>query len=630
MSGYVKDALFVYADDQPSLIQKVEGNPCGCLITSCSLQDALSTPGAHFQDVGHVVVAGSLADIKAVMSLVSEFGFSLGLIPSRSAAALTSCYGLPGDLDSLIDLSLRDDPETMDVIRCNGHIMLLYAAVGRLPLLDARGYKVRLTLALKAAFELVGMRLQAMTFKTAGGRTVETAASGCMLVQRHGQSLASRLIARNGSFKAGKISIVVAAPMSVADYVTFLAQFLRDRFKGTKMPSTLGYIKSARIELKTESPFNVMVDGKNVSKTPLVAEVSPGAVRVNIGASLKEGPPAAEALMDRCEVKNLPRGRELSKARNRRIPLFSYASEERFRDLFIALRDDAKTSPTYLVLMVLSTLLATIGLYLNSASVIIGAMLLAPLMAPIVSLAMGLVRSDERLSLASVKKTAIGIAIALSAAGLCSLIIPNMMVTPEMQARLNPSLLDLGVAILAGIAGAYTKSYKEILQSLAGVAIAVALVPPLAVAGIGLGRADFPFFLQAFLLFSTNLVGIILAAALTFRLLGYSPAVRNKRGLAIVAVLLVLISIPLYLSFTKIINTQALEQAWRQERFLVGGQYLIVEKAELREQRGRNVLYVDLLVRQPLVPGDLAAFKQKLQMHFSQDLIIRVRVTYIL
>ena len=63
-----------------------------------------------------------------------------------------------------------------------------------------------------------------------------------------------------------------------------------------------------------------------------------------------------------------------------------------------------------------------------------------------------------------------------------------------MQGRLNPTVLDLLVAIAAGVAGAYTKSFKEILQSLAGVAIAVALVPPLAVAGIGLGRLDPSFF----------------------------------------------------------------------------------------------------------------------------------------
>ena len=66
---------------------------------------------------------------------------------------------------------------------------------------------------------------------------------------------------------------------------------------------------------------------------------------------------------------------------------------------------------------------------------------------------------------------------------------------------------------------------RQILQSLAGVAIAVALVPPLAVAGIGLGRGDPYFFGQAFLLFSTNLVGIIVFAALTYRVLGYSAAI---------------------------------------------------------------------------------------------------------
>ena len=80
--------------------------------------------------------------------------------------------------------------------------------------------------------------------------------------------------------------------------------------------------------------------------------------------------------------------------------------------------------------------------------------------------------------------------LALGAAAMTAFICPYDPITPEMQARLNPSLLDLAVAIIAGIAGAYTKSFKEILQSLAGVAIAVALVPPLAVAGIGLGRMD--------------------------------------------------------------------------------------------------------------------------------------------
>ncbi len=279
--------------------------------------------------------------------------------------------------------------------------------------------------------------------------------------------------------------------------------------------------------------------------------------------------------------------------------------------------------------MLLSTLLATIGLYLNSASVIIGAMLLAPLMAPIVSLAMGLLRRDEWLSLESMKKAVVGVIIALMAASLISLLFPHKPVTSEMEARLNPTLLDLGVAIVAGIAGAYTKSFKEILQSLAGVAIAVALVPPLAVAGIGLGRLDFYFFAEAFLLFSTNFIGITLAAALTFRALGYSAAVKNMRGMVLIMVMLVLISFPLFFSYKSIVEKVVFEKAWQQERFLVNDKYLIIKKAKLAHRRDREVIYVDILARDQLTRNDLAEFKRKIQRNFSNKLIVRANITYI-
>ncbi|ORU94895.1 MAG: hypothetical protein A6F70_10200 [Cycloclasticus sp. symbiont of Bathymodiolus heckerae] len=119
--------------------------------------------------------------------------------------------------------------------------------------------------------------------------------------------------------------------------------------------------------------------------------------------------------------------------------------------------------------------------------------------------------------------------LALLASALITQLFPYKMMTDEMSARLSPSLLDLAVAIVSGVAGAYSKSYREIIQSLAGVAIAVALVPPLAVAGIGIGRLDMTFFLQAFLLFSTNLIGITLAATFTFRLLVQRPVSSYKK-----------------------------------------------------------------------------------------------------
>ena len=283
-----------------------------------------------------------------------------------------------------------------------------------------------------------------------------------------------------------------------------------------------------------------------------------------------------------------------------------------------------------MILMLLSTMLAVVGMYLNSSSVVIGAMLLAPLMSPIVSLSMGLLRQDKKMLGKSVKKITIGIGLALFSAALMALLFPHKPVTNEMLARLSPSLLDLAVAIFAGIAGAYTKSYKEILQSLAGVAIAVALVPPLAVAGTGLGRMDVHFFSQAFLLFSTNLVGIVVAATLTFRVLGYSAVVRDKRNVSFVVLILTLISIPLYFSYDDIVQKLVIEKSWKKERYLVNGKYLIVKQAESRHQSEKLVITMDILARERLTRADMDLFQKKIQENYPRKVVIRANIIYIL
>ncbi len=194
---------------------------------------------------------------------------------------------------------------------------------------------------------------------------------------------------------------------------------------------------------------------------------------------------------------------------------------------------------------------------------------------------------------------------------------------------MNPTLLDLGVAIISGIAAAYSKSFKEIIQSLAGVAIAVALVPPLTVAGIGIGRWDFYIFYQAFLLFSTNLVGIIIAATYTFRILGYSAAVRSRGSIGVVFIFLVLISIPLYLSYFRIVEDRVFEQSWQKERFLVNEKYLIIRKASIFWRGDKRIILMEILAREPLTREDLTAFKKKIQANFNKKLIIRIKTFYI-
>jgi uncharacterized membrane protein len=128
---------------------------------------------------------------------------------------------------------------------------------------------------------------------------------------------------------------------------------------------------------------------------------------------------------------------------------------------------------------------------------------------------------------------------------------PIEKLTTEMAGRLSPTILDLFVAIASGAAAAYAKSNEKIIGSLAGVAIAVALVPPLAVAGIGLGWEDWHMFMMAFLLFITNLVGIVLSAAFTFVILGFSPLKIAKKGIIIWMAIAALVAVPLYSSFVK-------------------------------------------------------------------------------
>jgi uncharacterized hydrophobic protein (TIGR00271 family) len=280
--------------------------------------------------------------------------------------------------------------------------------------------------------------------------------------------------------------------------------------------------------------------------------------------------------------------------------------------------------------MVLSTLLASIGLFANSAAVIIGAMLLAPLMTPIVSFAMGLLRAERDMIEHSFLKILIGVVLALLASSLLGYFSPYAEVTQEMRSRINPTLLDLGVAIVSGIAAAYSKSFKEIAQNLAGVAIAVALVPPLATAGIGLGHGDIAMFSGAFLLFFTNLIGITLAAVITFLMLGFSNVLKSKKSIAFIAALLVMISFPLYSAYDNMIQKYEISEMLHQRHFLVNGKNIIINSADVELFESRQELQLELLVTESLDRNDFERLQEEIEKFFDTEVVIKARVKYIL
>ena len=177
----------------------------------------------------------------------------------------------------------------------------------------------------------------------------------------------------------------------------------------------------------------------------------------------------------------------------------------------------------YFYLIGLSTLMATFGLLLDSSSIVIGSMLIAPLMYPILGMAMGLVMMGEKISVLQratrtlTKSLLGGVFLAAGAAWLFGE--SGMYETAEVMARTEPSILHFFVAIVAGAAVAYMLARPEWSETLPGVAIAVALIPPLATIGIGIAALDGFIIKGAVLILLMNLLGIIGAATCLFLLM---------------------------------------------------------------------------------------------------------------
>jgi uncharacterized hydrophobic protein (TIGR00271 family) len=232
--------------------------------------------------------------------------------------------------------------------------------------------------------------------------------------------------------------------------------------------------------------------------------------------------------------------------------------------IYTRIRRGARPETSFFVLIGLSAMIASLGLIVNSPAVVIGAMLVAPLMSPIIGTGLALVLGDTRflrLALGAVNR---GLLLAIAIGMLAGLTTLGRPFSNEILARTQPNLYDLGIALFSGLAAAYALSFSSAAGALPGVAIAAALVPPLATVGItfsaGLvalltGRmGDAGEFmtdsLGALLLFTTNFIAISTAAAFVFFILGFRPTPSQKarievqrRSARIALGLLVLVSV---------------------------------------------------------------------------------------
>lgn len=217
----------------------------------------------------------------------------------------------------------------------------------------------------------------------------------------------------------------------------------------------------------------------------------------------------------------------------------------------------------YLVLVLGSCIIATLGLLSNSAAVIIGAMLIAPLMLPIRGIAFGILEADRELIRASTVAILMGTAVAIAISAILGATTGIAQYGSEVYGRSQPTLLDLGIAVTAGALAGFAKVEPKLSSTIAGTAIAVALMPPVCVVGLWLAKLDFTHSLGAILLYTTNLFGITLACMVAFMLAGYSPFNRAKRPIGITMAFTGLLVFPLGFSTLQLLQQNQLESSVR-------------------------------------------------------------------
>ena len=257
--------------------------------------------------------------------------------------------------------------------------------------------------------------------------------------------------------------------------------------------------------------------------------------------------------------------------------------------LFIEGPQSARRLTNFFVLLLLAAVIATFGLISDSTASVIGAMIVAPLMGPIMATAAAVVMGSAQRALRSLALVVVGVLCVIGLSMALTWIVPDVAISftenSQLSSRIAPGLLALLTALASGAAGAFITAREEIADSIGGVAIAISLVPPLCVVGIALHMGEFGPASGAMMLFITNFLAILLAGGLTFLLGGLGQvaitddSVRTRRNAFIVVIVAtLLIAIPLSITTYNVVNNALEERAALQDvdAWIDGSSYHII------------------------------------------------------
>ena len=200
---------------------------------------------------------------------------------------------------------------------------------------------------------------------------------------------------------------------------------------------------------------------------------------------------------------------------------FFQASKQEQEDSINRLISQGTSQSGYYLLLLLATLIVTPGIFADNVAIVIGGMILAPLLIPLLSLSLSLVTGNTKGILRSIRILSISIVMVLATSAFMTFALDQLYENITWYAQTITPGIYIFIAFCAGIAGALAWVKEDIAPAIAGVATSVALLPPLCIAGIGLAMQDIVLFKDSFIVFAANLLGITMAAFLVFWILGF-------------------------------------------------------------------------------------------------------------
>jgi uncharacterized hydrophobic protein (TIGR00271 family) len=296
---------------------------------------------------------------------------------------------------------------------------------------------------------------------------------------------------------------------------------------------------------------------------------------------------------------------------------------------------EVEISGGYFMILTIANLIALIGLIMNSAPVIIGAMLISPLMGPILSTGFAFATGSMVVGKKAIKKISVSLFVTIIIAAIATYISPLKDITPEIIARTRPNLYDLFIAFFSGIVGATAictkKNYVTIIS---GVAIATAVIPPLSVTGFGFGIGSFQIASGGFLLFFTNFVAIIIATFAVFYFYGLRPGVEEaasaqsmKKKLLFLGLLLLFISIPLiytlHSSIKQVRMRKNIQTLLKREFNREGSTRLVTFSS--RESKDRKIqILTTVNTTSYLKQAEISAIEKRIQDSLKSDIVLNL------